>query len=577
MSLHLRAESFRPTTFDPEARTIEAIASTGAAVARPGYTEVLDLRGADLSRLVGAPVLDGHKRDTTRDQLGVIEAARMTPEGLLVTIRFRESTPALAVMTDVANGTVRGLSIGYTVQQVKETKDGKTLVRTAVKWTPLEVSIVPVPADPGAHFRSETPMLDEQNQEGQVQTRAAQNTEIRTIANLAGLTREWADAQIDAAATPEQARAAAFAEMAQTSARTRTSAAQITADNTDPSIIATRAGEALFARIHPDHELTAQARQYAGMTIPDHARESLRRAGVPVTGLAGETLITRALHTTTDFPLILGSAVNRELRAAYEAAPAALRQVAKQTTVRDFRAKSKLMLHGAEALEPVNEAQEFKNGTIAESAESYSAKTYGKIFGMSRQMMVNDDLGAFSDLSARMGAAAAEFEAGLLVAKLTANPTMADSVAVFHANHGNLAASGALSVTTLSAARLAMRKQKDAAGNPVASTPRWLVVPPDLETTAEQLLTTINATAIADVNPFSKLSLLVEARLTNASQWYLAADAQLMDGLEYAYLEGAPGPQIETRAGFEVDGMQIKVRLDYGCGWTDYRGWYRNG
>lgn len=113
MTVHLRAANIRPATFNAEARTIEAIVSTGAAVARPGFSEVLDLRGVNLARLVGAPVLDGHHRDTTRDQLSVIEAARMTPEGLLVVIRFRESTPAQAVMTDVANGTLRGLSIGY--------------------------------------------------------------------------------------------------------------------------------------------------------------------------------------------------------------------------------------------------------------------------------------------------------------------------------------------------------------------------------------------------------------------------------------------------------------------------------
>jgi hypothetical protein len=126
MSIHLRAASLRPATFNAESRTIEAIVSTGAPVARPGYTEVLDLRGVDLSRLVGAPVLDGHRRDTTRDQLGVIEAARKTPEGfLLVVIRFRESTPAQAVMTDVANGTLRGLSIGYTIEQTRENKPAK--------------------------------------------------------------------------------------------------------------------------------------------------------------------------------------------------------------------------------------------------------------------------------------------------------------------------------------------------------------------------------------------------------------------------------------------------------------------
>ena len=47
-------------------------------------------------------------------------------------------------------------------------------------------------------------------------------------------------------------------------------------------------------------------------------------------------------------------------------------------------------------------------------------------------------------------------------------------------------------------------------------------------------------------------------------------------GLNSAYLSGAPGPQIESRAGFEVDGIEVKVRLDCGGGFVEHRGWYSN-
>jgi hypothetical protein len=56
----------------------------------------------------------------------------------------------------------------------------------------------------------------------------------------------------------------------------------------------------------------------------------------------------------------------------------------------------------------------------------------------------------------------------------------------------------------------------------------------------------------------------------------LAAAPELIAGLEFAYLEGAEGPQIDSRAGFDVDGVEIKIRLDFGAGWIDHRGWYRN-
>ncbi|WP_417607243.1 prohead protease/major capsid protein fusion protein [Primorskyibacter flagellatus] len=585
MTIHVRNLRPSPSTVDATARTVEAIVSTGADAARAGFIERLDLSGADLSRLIGAPVLDGHRSETTRDQLGVIEAAELRAEGIWVRMKFRSNAAAASVLSDVSDGTLRGLSIGYQVAEWKETRDGNRRVRIAKRWTPIEVSVVPVPADPGAHFRNGESSMENQELTVEtttpppVETRAQVNAEIRTIADTAGLTRAWADGQIDADATAEDARRAAFEAMQHRSASTatRSTRATINYDHTDPAVIATRAGEALWARSHPGHELSEAARPYAAMSTIDLARDCLRRSGVATTGFTADTVVTRALHTTSDFPLILGDAVGRELRRTYQAPPSGVRMLARQTTARDFRAKHALQFGEADDLQKVPEGGEFKSSTIAETAESYSVETFGRIFGISRQALINDDLGAFVQIPARLGNAARAFEAAQLVAKLVENPAMSDGVAVFHADHGNLAgSSSALSIASLSAARNAMRRQTGLGGQPIDATPKAVVVPPELETLAEQLLSQINATTTDDVNPFAKLTLAVEPRLTDATTWYVAADSAQIDGLEYAYLEGAPGPQIETRQGFEVDGVQMKVRLDFGCGWIDHRGWYRN-
>ena len=589
MTIHLRAVTPHPTTLDPQSGPSRQSFSTGADTPRPGYIERLDLRGADLSRLIGGPVLDAHRNSSTRDQLGVIEAAEVRPEGLWVRLRFRSNDAAQAVMADIGDGTLRGLSIGYSVAEWKETRDGDRRIRTATRWTPVEVSIVPVPADPGAYFRHGDTGMENDTQTAEAQTstttqtpgatRAAVNAEIRQMAETAGLTRAWADAQIDAQATAEEARAAAFDAMRTRSreSATRTTRAQITIDHTDPAVVAQRAGEALFARSHPDHRLSDAARPFAYMTTLDLARDCLARAGVSTTGAAADTLITRALHTTSDFALILGDATGRELRRAYMAAPDGVRQVARQTTARDFRAKRALQFGEGPDLAKVLEGGEFTHGTIEESQETYSLETFGRIFAISRQALVNDDLGAFTQIPAKLGRAAWAFENAQLVAKLEANPAMADGVAVFHADHGNLAGTGAaMSMTTLGNARLAMRRQTGLAGEPIDVTPRFVVVPPELEPLAEQLLAEVAATKTADVNPFENLTLVTDARLTDPVAWYVAADPAVIDGLEYAYLEGAPGPQIETRQGFEVDGVQMKVRLDFGCGWVDHRSWFKN-
>ncbi|WP_333683071.1 prohead protease/major capsid protein fusion protein [Pontibaca methylaminivorans] len=582
MTIHLRAVTPRPSTLDPLALTIVAIVCTGAPAPRAGFIERLDLSGADLSRLIGGPVLDGHRSETTRDQLGVIEAAEIRPEGLWVRLKFRSNEAAQAVMADIANGTLRGLSIGYTVQKWAETRNGAQRIKTATAWTALEVSIVPIPADATAHFRNgessmETEMIETATTTAE-NTLAETNREIRSIARLAGLGDEWANGQIDADASAEDARAAAFAEMAtrQAQTRTRTARAEILTDHNDPAVVIARAGEAIFARSHPEHQISESARAYAGMNFADHARESLRRAGISTTGMAAETMITRALHTTSDFPLILGDAVNRELRRAYQAPVSGARLLARQTTARDFRAKRRAILGEAPDLKQVLEGGEFQSGTIDEAAETYAVATFGRIVGISRQALVNDDLGAFTTVPAAMGVAALNFEAAQLVAKIEGNAQMSDGIAVFDdAGHGNDLTGNSLIAPALATMRTAMRRKTGLSGAPIDVAPRYVLVPPELETAMQKALAEIQASATEDYNPFSTLTLVVEPRLTSATRFYMVADPQIVEGLEFAYLEGAPGPQIETRAGFEVDGTQIKVRLDYGCGWVDYRGWHR--
>jgi hypothetical protein len=121
-----------------------------------------------------------------------------------------------------------------------------------------------------------------------------------------------------------------------------------------------------------------------------------------------------------------------------------------------------------------------------------------------------------------------------------------------------------------------MRLQKGLAGEPIEVTPKYLVVPPALETLAERQLTQIQAVALENVNTFSFLSLVVEPRLTSQIAWYLAADTAAIEGIEYAYLEGEAGPQTFSEVGFARDGMSFKIREDFGAAIIEYRGLYKN-
>jgi len=601
-----RRADLAPASADIDARTVEVIWSTGAAVRRRDmggpYVERLSLDpgAVDLSRLEGASVLDAHRQSAVRDVLGTVRSATVDGQQGTAILQFSARPEVEPIWQDVVAGILRHVSVGYSVERWSESTENGARVLTAVRWTPHEISLVPTPADPGAHIRMETDMTDTTHlvsNENEVdpkrtvpngndaQTRAAANAEIRSIGKIAGLDQTWVDTQIDANADPDMARRAAFEALARRSSpaiRTEQVRVEMGESHDDPSLRARQMGEALYARINPRHQLSEPARRYAYATPVDMAKDLLSLRGESTMGLSPASLVTRALHTTSDFPIILGDTVGRVLRDSYQAAPSGIRQLGRQTSARDFRSVNKIMLGEAPLLEKLNEHGEIKAGTMAEAREAYKVETWARKIGITRQVLVNDDLGAFSDLARRMGQAAAETEARILVNLLEANsgngPKLSDGKTLFHADHGNKAGTGAaISDGTLSAARLALRTQKGIEDRTIRVTPRYLLVPPALETEAEKWLATVSPAKAADVNPFAgSLSLVVEPRLTSAARWYVTADPGEIDGLEFAYLSGNEGPQVESKSGWDVDGVEIRVILDFGAGFLDHRGWFVN-
>lgn len=585
------------TTWNAETWTFEAVLSGGASVerwdVRGPYDEILSLSQPEWPARV--PLLDSHGRESVDRQLGSVDTLRVVGGDLLGRVTLSRHNPrSQRIAAELTDGASFGISIGYSVRAWSERTNTKTGRREKVaeRFDLIEASLVVVPADPRAGIRSQhmpvspetanppsphTPPAATAPIPTAVADRAAVNAEIRSIATVAGLDQAWTDSQIDANATTEAARAAAFDAMRTRSApaaQIRTTTAPTLAD---PAVRAAAMGEALLCRIDPAHKPSEPARAFVGLSLPELARDSMRNAGLPVTGLGASEVMTRALHSTSDFALALSDTQGRVLAASYKAAASGLKPLAREVSLPDFRARTFIRTSGISDLEKVNESGEFRRGTFDHAGESVKLATYGKVFGISRQALVNDDIGALADIPAKLGAAAARFEAdqlgALLVSNAGAGPTMADAVALFHATHGNLAGAGAAPAeATLGAARLAMRAQTDDAGFLISVVPKYLVVGPALETAAEKLLAAIQPTQTSDVQPI-RLTLVVEPRLAG-NAWYVVDPT--VDGLVYAHLAGEGGPQIESRAGFDVDGVETRVRLDFGATFIDWRGWYRN-
>lgn len=583
------------SSFDAKARTVDLVLASEHPVRRRSwqggeFDEILTVspEAIDTSRLNSMPLLDSHNAHGGLDaRLGSILPSSLRFEGstAIVTAKLSRNAKGEALHRDLEDGHTVGISVGYKIesQERTEAKANGTAIVRATRWQPMEISAVAIPADPNASTRAHNPDKDPkmpENTETITREERKRATDITEVARTARIDDDaFIRQHIENGTTLEDFRSAVFDKLVERQEKAPTFPHVPTRGTGDDRAEDMRSAmvSALVYRVDSSHKPTDGAREFVGLSIPELARRGLELHGISTSGMSASQVIQRALHTTSDFSQVISDVGRVTLQAAYSAVPSALKAVGHQTAIRDFKRKHAVRLSGFSDLEKVNEHGEFTHGTFSEGGESYRLETWGRIFGMSRQMLVNDELGAFATVSRELGNAARRREADILASLVMANPVMDDGKAVFHADHKNLGTAAALSETSLSAARLAMSKQTGLAGELIDVTPKFLVVGLDLQTTAEKLLTAIQAATTEDVNIFvNRLQLVVDRRLTNPTAWYLVAAPSEVPGLEYAYLEGEEGPQFFTKEGFEVDGVQIKVRLDFGAGWLDHRGWYRN-
>jgi hypothetical protein len=224
---------------------------------------------------------------------------------------------------------------------------------------------------------------------------------------------------------------------------------------------------------------------------------------------------------------------------------------------------------------------EYKFGSFNEDSTSYRVFKYGKAVGLSWELLVNDRLGAFLRLQPALGQAARRKEADLVYALFAENsgagPTMQDGTPLFDAAHKNITAAAALDVAGLGAARLLMRRQTALDGGHLGLTPRYLIVPPEMEGAAEVLLATTTRAIAAgtESDPQSwirSLQPVVEPRL-GANAFYLACSATQIDTMVLGLLdENMNGPVIEDEKEFIVDAYKMKVRHVAGAKALDWRG-----
>lgn len=334
--------------------------------------------------------------------------------------------------------------------------------------------------------------------------------------------------------------------------------------------------EAIVAQLQGKPDLAGPGRAYMGMSLIEMVasttghRGPLRSAGQRV------QVLMDASHSVSDFPAIFENALNKHLLERYQIATPTYRAIARKKNFKDFRPMPLVRAGDFPMLKPISETGEIKWGTFGESREAAMIESYAIGITISRQMIINDDLGAIDEVLSTYGERIALFEEiTFYAAALSA--VMSDGKPVFHADHGNRAAAGsAIDVASVSAGRAAMIKQKTIDGSPImGNEPTILLVGADKLTEAEQFLHDITATRTEDVNVFTgnRLKPLMTTQIAG-NAWALLSERN--PNWIYGYLEGMEAPRLRTEEPFGTQGFSMTLEHDFGVGAADYRGGYWN-
>jgi ATP-dependent protease ClpP protease subunit len=323
---------------------------------------------------------------------------------------------------------------------------------------------------------------------------------------------------------------------------------------------------------------------YRGHTLFELARATAERAGVNTRGMDRMDVVAASFtHSSSDFPLLLGDTARKALLRGFNDAPETFPQFTRPVSVSDFKASTMAGLGLFSALDVVPENGEYKQGTFSESGQTIQLATFGKLFGISRQAIINDDLGALSAVPRKMGAAAKRTVGDAVFRVLTSNPTMRDGVALFHADHANLATGAVISTTTVDGVRVIMAKQVDSNGNVVYVPLKYILTPVALGGSARvvrdsQFEVSGNKNLTIPNVVRGTFEVIDDARLdaASATAWYGVADPDLVDGIVVAYLDGKQEPYLESKDGWNVDGTEFKVRIDAAAAAADHRGLAKN-
>ncbi len=323
--------------------------------------------------------------------------------------------------------------------------------------------------------------------------------------------------------------------------------------------------------------MAAQANGYAGRT-------AIRRDTLPAIFRAAFGPV-QAAFSTLSLPGIFSNVANKELLAGFQEEDQTWREVAAVKSVSDFKQVTSYRLLDDMEYEELPPGGEIKHGKKSEESYTRQARTYAKMFSLTREDLINDDLGAFEDIRTRLGGGAARKFNAVFWGRFL------DNAAFFTAARGNSIAGAAtaldLNGTGLQAGILAFRKLKSPDGKRVGGVPTILLVPPELQFVAQRLYqsTTVNTGGASadDSVPSDNIHAgkyrpvvcdwLSDAAFTgqSAKAWYLFRAPGVLAPVVVSFLDGVQTPTVDmAEADFNQLGVQFRGYHDFGVDFAEW-------
>lgn len=610
-------------SLDEEKRTVDIQFVSDAEVERRDfwgdkYFEVLTPETMRTERITQAgSLLWNHLKD---ERIGKVLSVNRD----IATVQLSRNAQAEEIFQDIKDGIAPAISVGYRVHDFVVDPvvegDGTVTIR-ATDWEPYEISFVSIAADISCGVRSQ------QNDESlfiEIKTdneNQKRNDEMPNEKQNIDTTNKDHERSIDEArkesskTASEQTRnlmidviklcdkhnvdsdtktryledGLSLADVQrdileglherQEKTKVKSSAGHIVRDQRDTDIEGIE--NALLSRCSSTKtKLDDNGKRFRSDSLFDICKRFASSANIVTEGESKDSIITRVM-STGDFTKVLSSVTNKIILNEYGSEELNFTKFAVRNDLTDYKQSDIIDISSSIKMSLVNEAGEYKDQNIQASGETWRLRKYGAVVGMTREMIINDDIGLYDRTISGIGKSIRRNMLDVFWEMFLANPKMSDSVDFFHAGHKNLItkAFGDDGLSDLDE-KIGLQKSKGKAGEPLNLNMSYLIVPRNLKRLAKKFMVSEfvpGTTTEANIHQ-GAYEVISEARLQqgvgkqsgSTTAYYGIADPAQIEGFFYGFLNGQETPDVIEMPEGNVDATRFKIRHDFAVKAANY-------